>query len=117
MATIEQRRDAAAAKAAAAAAKATELAKKAATLEKQVENKKKQRENRAYEVEQKKWGRRPRETHQKVLAGVAVLSLLRKMTGADKLQLQKELISHLEQKDRAPLLELVEFQEIGDSKG
>jgi hypothetical protein len=109
MATIEERRDAAAARAAAAADKAAELAKKVAALEKQVDNKKKLLEKRADLAELKKWGRRPRETHQKILVGVAALSMLRDLTGAEKTRFQKLLLSHLEQKDRAPLLNMAEF--------
>lgn len=111
MATAEQRLAAAEAKAKAAAEKAAVAERRAATLKKQIEAKKQLLENRGFAAQQKTWGRRPRETHQKILAGVAVLGILRESTGDDRSKLQKLLLSQLTEKDRAPLLELVDFQD------
>lgn len=111
MATAEQRLAAAEAKAKAAAEKAAAAERRAAALKKQIEEKKQLVANRGFAAQQKTWGRRPRETHQKILAGVAVLCVLRSSTNENKNKLQKLLLSQLTEKDRAPLLELVEFQD------
>lgn len=109
MATAEQRLAAAEAKAKAAAEKAAAAERRAAALKKQIEAKKQLIVNRGFAAQQKTWGRRPRETHQKILAGVAVLGILRGSTGEDRSKLQKLLLSQLVEKDRATVLDLPEF--------
>lgn len=109
MASAEDRLAAAQAKAKAAAEKALVAERRATELKKQIEAKKQLIENRGFAAQQKTWGRRPRETHQKILAGVAVLGILRASTGEDKNKLQKLLLSQLVEKDRAAVLALPEF--------
>lgn len=109
MATAEERLVIAEAKAKAAAEKAAAAERRASELKKQIEAKKQLVENRGFAAQQKTWGRRPRETHQKILVGVAVLGILRGSTGTERSSLQKLLLSQLVEKDRAAVLTLPEF--------
>ncbi|HEX5338578.1 MAG TPA: hypothetical protein VFW53_09085, partial [Gallionella sp.] len=97
-------------KAKAAAERAAELEKRATEIKRQIAAKEKLIADRVFEAERKKWGKRPRETHQKVLAGVAALAFLRSLDGPEKSKLQRALLGQLVDKDRAALLELAEFQ-------
>jgi len=110
MTIASQRLAAAVAKAAAAAERAAELEKRAAGIKRQIAAKEKLVADRVFEIERKKWGKRPRETHQKVLAGVAVLGYLRGLGETEKNKLQRALLSQLIEKDRAALLDLDEFR-------
>jgi hypothetical protein len=110
MSAAVQRLAAAEAKAKAAAERAAELEKRAAEIKRQIAAKEKLVADRVFEVERKKWGKRPRETHQKVLAGVAVIGYLRSLSDAERPKLQRALLGQLVEKDRATLLDLDEFQ-------
>lgn len=109
MASAAERLAAAEAKAKAAAEKAAAAERRATELKKQIEAKKQLVENRAFATQQKTWGRRPKETHQKILVGVAALGVLRELTGSDKTKYQKSLLAQLIEKDRAAVLALPEF--------
>jgi len=109
MTTAKQRLAAAEAKAAAAADRAAELEKRATEIKRQIAAKEKLIADRVFQAERKKWGKRPKETHQKVLAGVAVIGYLRSLGGAEKTALQRALLGQLVEKDRAALLDLCEF--------
>ena len=110
MSAAVQRLAAAQAKAKAATDRATALEKRAAEIKRQIAAKEKLVADRVFEAERKKWGKRPRETHQKVLAGVAVIGYLRSLDSAEKSKLQRALMSQLVEKDRAALLDLDEFK-------
>jgi len=109
MTAAAQRLATAEAKAKAAADRAAELEKRATEIKRQIAAKEKLIADRAFDAERKKWGKRPRETHQKVLAGVAVIAYLRSLDGAEKTKLQRALLGQLIEKDRAALLDLCEF--------
>lgn len=110
MSAAVQRLAAAEAKAKAAADRAAELEKRAAEIKRQIAAKEKLVADRVFEAERKKWGKRPKETHQKVLAGVAVIGYLRSLGETEKSKLQRALLSQLVEKDRAALLDLDEFR-------
>lgn len=109
MSAAVQRLAAAEAKAKAAADRAAALEKRASEIKRQIAAKEKLIADRVFEAERKKWGKRPKETHQKVLAGVAVIGYLRSLGGAEKIKLQRALLGQLVEKDRAALLDLHEF--------
>lgn len=98
-----------------AAEKAIALKQKAAQLQKQLENKRKLAEAREYHSEHRQWGRRPKETKLKILAGVGILSTLRELQGGDRAKLQRAILSHLDEKDRAFLLESADFKELRET--
>ena len=91
--------------------RAQALLQEAAQLRKQIEARRLDQENRAFERQQKAWGRRPRETHLKILLGVAALSLLRGLPPEEKSNFAGKLLSRLGERDRAALIELQEFRQ------
>lgn len=109
MSGATQRLAAAESRAKVAAERAAELEKRATEIRRQLAEKQKLVEARAFDAERKKWGKRPKETHQKVLAGVAVIGYLRSLGGPEKTKLQRALLGQLVEKDRAALLDLCEF--------
>lgn len=91
--------------------RAKALLKDAEKIRKQIEARRQDQENRALDRQKKAWGRRPRETHLKILIGVAALSFLRGLPPEEKSNFAGKLLSHLGERDRATLIELHDFRQ------
>ncbi len=90
--------------------RAKALLEEAAQIRKQIEARRQDQESRAFERQQKAWGRRPWETHRKILVGVAALSILKELPPGERNAFAGKLLGKLEERDRATLMQSPEFQ-------
>ena len=90
--------------------KAKALLQEADQIRAQIKAKRQAQENRALDRHQKAWGRRPQDTHRKILVGVAALSILKELPEAEKTGFARKLLGKLDERDRAALIQLPEFQ-------
>ncbi len=90
--------------------KAKALLEEAATIRKQLEAKRQAQESRAMDRQQKAWGRRPQDTHRKILVGVAALAILKELPAGEKSVFAGRILGKLEERDRATLMQSPEFQ-------
>ena len=93
-------------------ARAQALLQEAAEIRKQIEARRLDQESRAFERQKKAWGRRPQETHRKILVGVATIAILKDMPQIEKIAFARKLLGKLDERDRAALLQSPEFQSI-----
>ena len=92
--------------------RAQALLQEAAKIRKQLEARQRDQESRAFERQKKAWGRRPQDTHRKILVGVAAIALLRELPPGEKNVFAGKLLGKLGERDRAALIQLSEFQSI-----
>ena len=97
--------------------RAKALLEEAAQIRKQIEARRQDQESRAFERQQKSWGRRPLETHRKILVGVAAISIMRELPPDEKSAFAGRILGKLAERDRAALIELPEFQTFKPSQG
>jgi hypothetical protein len=83
---------------------------KAAEIRRQIAEKQADQEKRAMVRQQKMWGRRPQDTHRKILLGVAALAFLKELSPPERNAFAKKLLAKLDERDRATLLQQPEFQ-------
>ena len=88
------------------------LLQEAAKIRKQLEARQRDQESRAFERQKKAWGRRPQDTHRKILVGVAAIAFLKDLPPGEKNVFAGRLLSKLDERDRAALIQLPEFQSI-----
>lgn len=90
--------------------RAKALFEEAARIREQIEAKRQAQENRALDKQQKAWGRRPQDTHRKILVGVAALSILKELPPGEKNVFAGRILGKLDERDRATLMQSPEFQ-------
>ena len=90
--------------------RAKALLEEAAKIRQQIEARRRDQENRALDKQQKSWGRRPQDTHRKILIGVAALSIMKELPPGEKTVFAGKLLGKLDERDRAALIQLPEFQ-------
>ena len=90
--------------------RAKALLDEAAKIRKQAEARRRDQESRDFERQKKAWGRRPQDTHRKILVGVAAISILRELPPGEKSVFAGRILGKLDERDRAALIELPEFQ-------
>lgn len=90
--------------------RAQELLQEAAKIRKQLEARQRDQESRAFERQKKAWGRRPQDTHRKILVGVAAIAFLKELPPGEKNVFAGRLLGKLDERDRATLMQLPEFQ-------
>lgn len=86
------------------------LLAEAAKIRKQIEARQRDQESRAFERQKKAWGRRPAETHKKILVGVAAIAILKELHEPEKSTFARKLLGKLDERDRATLIQQLEFQ-------
>lgn len=92
--------------------RAKALLEEAAKIRQQIEARRRDQESREFERQKKQWGRRPQDTHQKILAGVAAISVLKELPEAERSAFARRLLGKLDERDRASLIQLPEFKSI-----
>lgn len=90
--------------------RAQALLQEAAQIRKQIEARRHDQEKRAFERQKKAWGRRPLETHRKILVGVAAIEILKELPLGEKSTFARKLLGKLNERDRSALLQSPEFQ-------
>ena len=90
--------------------KAKALLEEAAKIRQQIEARRQDQESRAFERQQKSWGRRPQDTHKKILVGVAALAILKELPAGEKSVFAGRILGKLDERDRATLMRSTEFQ-------